>query len=256
MDTNQLIGFYPRGIILSTILIFVLVLVVTPIVLSMLLKKCDEEYLTYEGDQLDGVKIYLSIPQLLGKIFTKPRELVKNGEITSYSDEEYRTWLYWGLTVISILASLLVGELKFSLSMLMTIVFTPIGIAIGRWFFVGIQTVLFRYVAGIKLSYDEGKTVFGPIYMANFIANMVVSVLCNRLIYFLGSRNLMLSVWVSIISTLILFIWVNILFYLLLKYRYKLGGGESVIKLVIMSLVEIGFLVALVIIACIPMWLV
>ncbi len=256
MDTNQLIGFYPGIIMLSTILIFVLLLVVTPIVLSILLKKCNEEYLTYEESQADGVKSYLSIPQLLGKLFIKPKELIKNGEITCYSDEDYRTWLYWGLTVISILASLLVGELRFSLSSLITIVFTPLGIAIGRWFFVGIQTVLFRYVAGIKLSYDEGKNVFGPIYMANFIANMVISFLCNRLIYLLGNSNLILSVWISILSTLILFIWVNVLFYLLLKYRYKLGGGESVTKLVIMSLVEIGFFVALVIIACIPMWLV
>ncbi len=256
MDANQLIGFYPGVVLLSIVLIFVLLLVVTPIVLNILLKKCDEEYLTYEESQADGVKIYLSIPQLLGKLFIKPRELVKDGEITCYSDEEYGTWLYWGLTVISILASLLVGDLRFSLSSLMTIVFTPLGIAIGKWFFIGIQTVLFRYVAGIKLSYDEGKNVFSPIYMANFIANMVISVLCNRLIYLLGSSNLMLSVWISILSTLLLFIWVNLLFYLLLKYRYKLGGGESVVKLVIMLLVEMGFFVALVVIACIPMWFV
>ena len=78
MDTNQLIGFYPGIIMLSTILIFVLLLVVTPIVLSILLKKCNEEYLTYEESQADGVKSYLSIPQLLGKLFIKPKELIKN----------------------------------------------------------------------------------------------------------------------------------------------------------------------------------
>ena len=119
-----------------------------------------------------------------------------------------------------------------------------LGVWIGSWFFVGFRTLLFRYIGGVNLDYQEGKKVFSIVFLSNYVLNTMIQLILilypNFLAIPLITRTYVgQSTSISLLGILS-WIWIEVIYYFLLTKRYKLSSGEGLLKLVLMILASIG----------------
>ncbi len=252
MLATDAIGLSVFRLFWPILLISIVFLVLVILLMKYLLNKCNESYEEYEIPPVDSFKQYLSIPQLVIKLGIWPRSTIKEGKITSYSQESYQLFLYVGGTLVTIVIALFNKAYSSVLDFGIALIFTPIFIALGKWLYIGGATIMFRYVGGIRLSYEEGKEVFSTVFLFHYAINLLFgiigAVLCfisgvDRTLFYLGSYSK-----IDNFKDVVIFIWTLIIYYLLMKYRYNLSGKSSVGKIILIGLVCIGLLIVCVVI--------
>ncbi len=221
---------------------FIVVLVGIVVAIYFLLKRCDRNYEDFEVYTDETAMTYIPPHKLLIKLLIHPKELIKTGQITKYDEGSLEVWFYASSILIGLIAIGLVNGVP---AILKGIISIPLSIAIGRWFYVGLYTIGFRYIARVKLSYQEGKSVFGPIYWLQYIISIVLSYIQSLLPPQWGAISIgspiPMGYSLSInIFAIAMVIWFSIISFLLLKYRYHLTGKQSVTKIILIYLSSFG----------------
>ena len=240
---------FMTGSILGIIVLMLLIFAGVIGVLFFLTRKMELDGENYDQEEMIGYSE--SIPIIVFNLICKARATIKSGFIVSYNEEKYALWFVGVIVIGSIVNSFLGQGARGAFTQIVLCVFTVLFGFLSCWIYVAWKSVFYRYIAGIKLYYYEGKEVFKIIYLAKCILGILVSII-NAVTK--GALSIPIYSGLSLVSYqinilyVVVWIWGVVVEYLLLKYRYRLSGKESILKMLLMFLAQIGVIVVIYII--------
>lgn len=246
----DMIGFFLGGIVIYCILA-VAILVGGMFIIKRLMahKESDvEDYRTSE--EIDFPRSY-SIKELVGELLLRPIQTIQRGMIASGNVDQFKIGVSILAGMITVITSV-IGD--GSTSIVGRILGGIIGglivaglIQIGRWFFIGINSLLFYYVGKVKISQFEGERIFGILFFVQYLLNGIVSIIQSLfptfftiVIPFEYEQSFMIQPLVVVVM-----VWMWYIQYLLFKERYRFTSKESVKKVAFMILASIGLSIVL-----------
>lgn len=236
-------GFGFLGVIIIAVVVLVIILGVAALVMNQLLRSIDDN-----GDSFDTkteeIIPYESVIKLAIEAIIHPRRVIQEEKITRYEREDYRNWLYGLVGIVGFITPIMTQGISGIVSGLIGVFTGMLGVWIGSWFFVGFRTLLFRYIGGVNLDYQEGKKVFSIVFLSNYVLTTMIQLISILFPNFLAiplitSNYVGQSTSISLLGILS-WIWIEVIYYFLLTKRYKLSSGEGLLKLVLMILASIG----------------
>ena len=223
--------------------ILVISLGVATLVMNRLLRRLDGNGDSFDTE-LEEVMPYESPIKLAIETIIRPRHVIEAGKISRYESEAYKNWLFGLAGMIGFIVPIIEQGISGIVSGLMGIFISVLGVWFGSWFFVRFRMLLFSYIGGVNLDYQEGKQVFSIVFLSYYILNMIIELISILFPNFLASHFNMGAYVLQVNSISLLgilaWIWIEVIYYFLLSKRYKLSNGESLSKLILMILVSIG----------------
>jgi len=229
--------------VFMAVVILAISLGVVAFVMKRLLRRLDGN-----GDSFDTrteeVIPYESAIKLAIETIIHPKQVIEAGRITHYESEEYRNWLFGLAGIIGFIVPVITQGVNGIVSGLIGVFIGLLVVWIGSWFFVGYRMLLFRYIGGINLDYYEGKQVFSIVFLSNYILTTVIELISISFPDFLAihlntGAYVGQSTSISLLGILA-WIWIEVIYFFLLSKRYNLRSGESLSRLILMILVNIG----------------
>lgn len=221
------------GILIIGLVLFVISIIlglIAGLIWWLLKRKAHEAYDYRTSNEIQNTKKH-GIGSQIFRLLCQPRKIILSGDITLYSRGKciLATMAVSSITAllsyilhykvgrdIGLVIGILLGLIVISLSLIEVLVI--------RWFFSRIVSVVFIYIGKIKLSKTEGCSVFNMIFL---VLNLLVSI-----------ESLVGNNFIKIGLGLILLIWFSYVQYLLLRERYGLGRKVSIMRLMMILLVE------------------
>ncbi|MBU3803849.1 MAG: hypothetical protein H9872_03735 [Candidatus Cellulosilyticum pullistercoris] len=234
------------GLFIGVFVVPIILLGIATFIMNRLLQKIDDD-----GDSFDTkteeITGYESAIKLAIETIIHPSQVIEAGKITRYESEDYRRWLFGVAGMIGVIMPIITQGIRGILSGVLGVFTSLLGVWIGSWFFVGFRTLLFRYIGGINLDYQEGKQVFRIVFLSNYILTTIINLISSLVPNFLVIH---LNAYVDQITSISLlgilaWIWIEVIYYFLLTKRYKLRSRESLLKLILMILASLGIVVVI-----------
>lgn len=231
------------GVIIVVVVVLVIILGVAAIVMNQLLRSIDGN-----GDSFDTkteeIIPYESVIKLVIETIIHPRRVIEAEKITRYEREDYRNWLYGLAGIVGFIMPIMTQGISGIVSGVIGVFTGMLGVWLGSWFFVGFRTLLFRYIGGVNLDYQEGREVFSIVFLSNYVLTTMIELISSLFPNFLAihlntGAYVGQSTSISLLGILA-WIWIEVIYYFLLSKRYKVSSGESLLKLILMILVSIG----------------
>lgn len=235
------VGFL--GVIIVAVVVLVIILGIVALVMNRLLRNIDDNGDSFDTKTEEMIP-YESVIKLVIETIIHPRRVIEEEKITCYEREDYRNWLYGLAGIVGFIMPIMTQGISGIISGVIGVFTGMLGIWIGSWFFVGVRTLLFRYIGGINLDYQEGKKIFSIVFLSNYVLTTIIELISNLFPNFLAihlntGAYVGQSTSISFLGILS-WIWIEVIYYFLLTKRYKLSSGESLVKLILMILASIG----------------
>lgn len=231
------------GVIIVAVVVLVIILGVAGLVMNQLLRNIDGNGDSFNTKTEEMIP-YKSVIKLAVETIIHPRRVIEAEKITGYEREDYRNWLFGLAGVTGFVLPVITQGLNGIISGVIGLFVGMLSVWIISWFFVGFRTLIFRYIGGVNLDYQEGKEVFSIVFLSNYILTTMIELISSLFPNFLAihlntSAYVGQSTSISLLGILS-WIWIEVIYYFLLLKRYKVSSGESLLKLILMILVSIG----------------